>query len=269
MMMGNMARDGGHLILSAAEKEVLVANHPTSAPLFKKFFGTQEFLGGETRWCLWITDDEPPLAMAIEPIATRIAAVETMRLDSPAKTTNQYALIPHKFAQRCHQIGDAIIVPRTSSENRQYIPFGFLDDSCVISDSAQVIYGADFFVFALISSAMHMLWVRATSGKFETRIRYSAELSYNNFPVPSVSRTQRERLEFLALAIIEERERHPEKSLSLLYDPDTMPAALKEAHRQLDEAVDRCYRTRPFGSNEERLEHLFTRYEERLVAAIS
>lgn len=269
MMMGSMARDGGHLILSVPEKEAIEAAYPAAKRFFKKLYGTQEFLGGESRWCLWISDEDLPLAMSMDCIAQRIDAVRTMRLDSPAKTTNQYALIPHKFAQRCHQDGDAIIIPRTSSENRQYIPFGFLDDSCVITDSAQVIYGADFFIFALISSAMHMAWVRATSGKFETRIRYSAELSYNNFPTPTVSKAQRERLEFLGLAIIEERERHPEKSLSDLYDPESMPASLKEAHRQLDEAVERCYRARPFASDEERLEHLFTRYEERAVAAIS
>lgn len=135
----------------------------------------------------------------------------------------------------------------------------------MISDSAQAIYNAQPWVFGVISSKMHMVWVRAVCGSLETRIRYSSSLGYNTFPCPLLSANQKEELEQYVYRIIEERQAHSEKTLAQLYDPDKMPAGLREAHQGLDEAVERCYRSRPFGSDEERLAHLFKLYEEMLA----
>ena len=263
--MGNMARDGGHLILSVEEKEKIIHQYPKSESLFKKFYGAQEFLQGNERWCLRITDDLLSVAEKVDLIKSRINAVSNFRISSDAKTTQGYSSIPHKFAQRSYRNGSVIIVPRVSSERRQYIPFGYLDGSCIISDSAQAIYEADPYVFGIISSQMHMMWVRAVGGRLESRIRYSAEICYNTFPVPELTKNQKKNIAYHVYNVLDEREKHSEKKLAELYDPEIMPEGLREAHHNLDLAVERCYRSKPFTTDEERLAYLFRSYEEMVA----
>lgn len=267
MVMGNMARDGGNLILSAVEKGELLKKFPESTLFLRKFYGAQEFLNGTERWCLWISDEMADEARKIDPIQERIKNVYNFRITSEAKTTISYASIPHKFAQRSHKSGSVIIVPRVSSERRHYIPFGFLDENSIISDSAQAIYNAEPWIFGIISSCMHMVWVRSVCGSLETRIRYSSALGYNTFPIPPLTAKQKEEITRHVYTILEERENHSEKNIAQLYDPDKMPDGLKEAHRQLDLAVERCYRSKPFNSDEERLEYLFKLYEQMIAEA--
>ena len=188
------------------------------------------------------------------------------RIASRAKTTQQYGSIPHKFAQRSYVPGSVIIIPCHSSERREYIPFGFLDDGSIISNSSLVVYTAEPYIFALISSRMHMTWVSTIAGRLETRIRYSAELCYNTFPFPDISEAKKEILEEHVFNVLDEREAHPEKTIAQLYDPDKMPDGLKKAHHELDLAVEQCYRSRLFNSDEERLEYLFKLYEEMIEA---
>jgi len=155
-------------------------------------------------------------------------------------------------------------VPIVSSDLRDYIPCGFLDGSFIILNSAQVIYNADLHVFGILSSRIHTIWVKATSGQLETRIRYSSAICYNNFPLPEINKKQKEQIRSHVLNILSEREKYPEKTIAELYDSQKMPASLREAHRNLDAAIERCYRSKPFESDEERLEYLFKLYEDMI-----
>lgn len=260
MVFGNQARDGGNLFLTSDEREKLLCDYPESLPLIRTTLGTDELISGKDRYCLWIEDDQLELAKTIAPIAERINRVYEFRISSKAKTTNGYAKIPHKFAQRCHKEDESIIVPITSSERREYIPISFLPPGVVITNLAFAVYGAQPYVFGLLNSRLHQAWVRTVSGQLETRIRYAVELCYNTFPVPDLSDDQIASIEENAMDIIATREAHPGKTLEWLYDPDTMPADLRQAHHNLDDTVDRIYVGRSFKNDTERLEHLFKLY---------
>ena len=260
-VMGSMARDGGNLILDRAEKDQLLADYPQAKPLIRYLIGAQEFVRSERRWCLWIEDANLALAKSIPPVAQRIVQVYEFRMASTANTTNGYAAIPHQFAQRAHQDGSSVIIPSTTSERRPYIPMGYLDSGSVIPNSAQAIYHAEPWIFGVVSSRMHMTWVRTVAGRLKSDYRYSSSICYNNFPFPPVSAAQRQELNAAANEVLVERERHFPKTIAQLYDPDTMPPGLLAAHQALDTAVEKCYRTKPFTSDEERLEYLFALYE--------
>lgn len=265
MVIGSMARDGGNLILSRSERDFFITKYPNTISLIRKLYGSQEFIQGSERWCFWISDEQLNYASSIPEIKLRINNVFEFRTASTAKTTNGYANIPYKFAQRCDIESHAIIVPSTSSENREYIPIGFLESGTVITNSANAIYNAQPYLFSVLTSKMHNVWIRSIGGQLETRIRYSTEICYNTFPFPQISDKQKQELEKHAYNIISERERHSEKTLAELYDPEKMPDGLREAHRLNDLAVERCYRSRPFESDEERLEYLFKLYEQMIA----
>lgn len=264
MVMGSMARDGGNLILSNEEKEGLLLNYPLSVKFIRKLFGAQEFIQGKDRWCLWIEDEQLPLVENLPKVKERINNVYEFRKNSSAKTTIGYASIPHKFAQRGHKDTNSIIIPRVSSERREYIPIGYLNFDEIITDSANAIYDAEPWLFSILTSKIHMVWIRTVAGKLETRIRYSSSICYNTFPFPLISESKKSELTQHTLNILDERAKHSEKTLAQLYDPDKMPAGLREAHHQNDLAVERCYRSTPFGSDEERLEYLFKLYEKMI-----
>lgn len=266
MKLGNMAR-GKELIMHEDARDEIVAAYPQAEELLKPLFGTDEFVTSKPRWCLWIEDEQLALANSIAPIRKRIDAIRTFREKSTAKTTNEYAKIPHKFAQRCHENKPSILVPKTSSERREYIPIGYLDAGIVISDAAFAIYDASPMVFGILSSRIHGIWVRSIGGQLESRLRYSAEICYNTFPLPKRTSFQRKAIEVAALRILDRREQHSHMTVEELYDPDTMPPDLKAAHVALDEAVDKIFRSRPFTSDEDRLELLLALYEKTLETA--
>ncbi|MCI5211875.1 MAG: class I SAM-dependent DNA methyltransferase, partial [Candidatus Electrothrix sp. ATG2] len=253
-------------ILSKAEKDNLIARHPESEIFIKKYYGSQEFLKGIDRWCLWITDDNKHVAECIPELEKRIDAVKQIRLASKASETRKTAKWCHKFNQVQHEPSGAIIIPKVSSERRAYIPVGFLDNGCVISDLAFPIYDPPTYIFAVISSRMHMTWVRTVAGRLKTDYRYSSALCYNTFPFPDITDTQKTTLEDHVFQVLDEREQHPEKTMAQLYDPDKMPDGLRQAHHAMDLAVEKCYRSKPFASDEERLEYLFKLYEEMIRA---
>lgn len=200
--------------------------------------------------------------MAIPPIADRIGKVRAHREESDRPATQKLAEVPHRFAEIRHKNANAILIPKTSSERREYIPSGLVDQNVVISDLAFSISGGATWVFGIVSSKMHMAWSRAVAGGLETRIRYSSSICYNNFPLPRLDTVQKAELERHAEAILVTREHYPDKAIAWLYDPDTMPSELLATHRALDAAVDRCYRAKPFASDEERLEYLFSLFEQ-------
>jgi len=260
MNFGNMPNDGGGLILLRSEKDELLNQNPEAKIFIKKFLGSQEFIRGQERYCLWIEDKDLELALKIPFIKNRIEKVKKHRLASKDKGTNKLSHRSHQFRDR--NIGNSIIIPSVSSEARPYIPMGFLTKDIIISNLALSIYNAEPWIFAVLTSKMHMVWVRAVGGRLGTGLRYSVEICYNTFPFPEINDKRKQILKNHVFNIIAQRERYPEKTMAEIYDANKMPANLKQAHHDLDVAIDLCYRSKPFVSDEERLEHLFKLYEE-------
>lgn len=262
MNFGNMPNDGGGLILTEEEKEKLLNENPKSKKFVRLLLGAAEYIRGDKRYCLWIEDEDLKEAEKIPFIQKRIEITRKHRINSKDKGTNELANRSHQFRDRNVAKESQLIMPGVSSEKRDYIPSGYLGHEVVISNSALVIYDAEPHLFAVVNSKMHMVWVDAVGGKLETRYRYSAKLCYNTFPFPDITLKQKENLNLYVFAILDERARHPEKTMAQLYDPDKMPKGLRQAHEELDLAVEQCYRLQPFTSDTERLEYLFKMYEE-------
>lgn len=261
MIYGNKATDGGNLILENSEIKEFQRDNPGSELFLKKYVSGKDFLTGKFRWCLWITDKQLNKALGISGVKKRIEAVKEFRLNSKAESTVEFAKYPHKFRQITFTNSPSILIPLTSSVNRKYIPFGFVGDDTVVSNSSSVIYTEEPWVFGVLCSYMHMVWSKTVSGKLKSDIRYSKDLTYNNFPFPNISVQKRQEISRTSFRIIEEREKHSDKTLANLYDPKKMPQGLKKAHKANDEVIEKCYRSRPFESDEERLEYLFKLYE--------
>ena len=261
MTSGNKPLDGGNLVLSELEKTSLLDKYPESNVLLRRFIGSREFINSENRWCLWIDEKNLNLALSISPIKERLEKVRQFRAEGGNNARNKMHT-PHKFEFSNEPKISQIIVPRVSSERRHYIPIGFVDNNDVIADSAQVIFDAQPYVFGVVTSHIHMVWVRITAGRLKSDYRYSSFLSYHTFPIPKLSDSQKQAIEEHVYNVLSEREKHSEKTMAELYDPNKMPSGLREAHHNLDLAVERCYRSKPFTSDEERLEYLFKLYEE-------
>ena len=264
MSFGSMPNDQGFLLLSEEEKEDLVTENSNVTKYIKQFSGGAEFVKGIKKYCLWINDKTLQEALRISKIMERINNVEIHRLSSKREATQKLADTPHQFGEIRHKNTDSIIIPATSSEKRDYIPIGFLNGDTVISNSAMAIYDAEAWLFSVVTSRMHMVWVRAIGGKLKTDYRYSAKLCYNTFPFPNISIKQKENLNLYVFSILDERAKHSDKTMAWMYNPDTMPKGLKQAHQELDEAIEKCYRLQPFKNDTERLEYLFKLYEEML-----
>lgn len=266
MVFGSMPRDGGGLILSPDERAQMIDADPRSEEFIKRYMGSSEAINDGERYCLWITDRDASRARQITTIAGRLARVSGDRAESKASSTAAYASRPHRFVQISYKPTDSIIVPSVSSESREYIPMGYLDENTVISNAAFAVYDAEPWVFALLTSQMHMAWTRAVGGQLETRLRYSNTIVYNNFPVPPLSDAVKERLTEAALRILDVREYHCERTLAELYDREKMPDDLRAAHRAVDDLVDSIYSKKGYETDEERLSDLFTMYEEMTAA---
>jgi len=265
MYFGSMPNDGGHLLISENEYLDIKNKMPEALGYVKRILGGQEFIKSINRYCLWINADSVKSAQDISLIKSRIDSVQKYRNSSKRGATKKLASVPYRFGEVRHQETNSIIVPRVSSEKREYIPFGFLDKDSVITDSAQAIYNAEPWIFGVISSRMHMTWVRAVAGRLKTDYRYSSALCYNTFPIPQITQKQKDEITRHVYLILEERENNSEKTMAQLYDPQKMPKGLREAHHNLDLAIERCYRSKPFGSDEDRLEYLFKLYEQMIV----
>ena len=262
MNYGSMPRDGGNLILSETDLADLRNTDPQAEHFVKSYCGAKDFIEGNQRYCLWITDSQAQEAQESPWISSRLRAVSEYRQISDASSTAKYANRPHLFVQRAYRPTDSIIVPRVSSERRDYVPIGYLGPETVISDAANAIYDAEPWLFALLTSRMHMVWLRAVGGKMKTDYRYSNTLVYNNFPVPPLTDQVKEALTQRAFRVLDVREYHCEHTLAELYDADKMPENLRQAHADLDIVLDRIYRRRPFDSDEERLRLLFDLYRQ-------
>ena len=261
LSFGNMANDGGALLMDKYERDQLLNDYPQCSILIRKLLGALEFIRGIDKFCLWIDDEHKELAYSIEPIKNRIDKCEHNRLESDRAATNKLASIPFKFAEIRHKNTNSIIVPSVSSERREYIPMGYLNPRDIIVAPNFALYDAEMWLLGILTSKMHMAWVKAVGGRLKTDFRYSASLVYNTFPFPEISLNKRKIIEVLAEEVLLTRENHTEKTLAEMYDPDKMPADLCTAHHALDLAVDGCYQSTPFNNDEERLACLFKLYE--------
>lgn len=261
MRYGNKPTDGGHFLLDDDQYHAFIAKEPAAASVIRPFLSAKEFLNGQRRWVIWLDGVEPDLIRSLPLVAERVEAVRHFRMASVAASTRDY---PYHtlFRQITQPRSRFVLIPRHSSENREYIPMGFFTPEYIVADSSLSLPDATVYHFAILTSAIHMGWVRAVCGRLKSDYRYSKDIVYNNFPWPEqVSDEQRARIETLAQAVLDARAAHPNATLADLYDPNTMPPDLVKAHRDLDRAVDRLYRREGFETELERVEFLFEEYQ--------
>ena len=261
MFWGNKPTDGGFLIMEAEEAARLKRNHPGSARFLKSYYGSAEFIHGKPRACIWVEDTDVQAAQAIDALRDRFNNVRDFRASSKAKETRPAAAFPHRFRQIQGEPGTrSIIVPIHTSESRDYLPVGLLTADAVISNAAYALYDAEIWNLALVASRLHLVWIGTVCGKLKTDYRYSNTLGWNTFPVPQLTRAQKDELTQSAEEILLARERHFPATIAELYDPLSMPDDLRRAHEHNDQTLERIYIGRRFRNDTERLERLFELY---------
>jgi len=242
MNFGNQPRDGGHFVITTEERAEILAKEPALDKWLHPYIGAEEFIKGKERWCLWLKNASPMDIKNSKILHDKVDAVRNFRLASKAKTTNGYAKFPNQFAQ-ITQPDDAnfIIVPRVSSEKRKYVPMGFLDSQSISSDAVQIIPNATLYHFGILTSNVHMVWMRTVCGRLKSDYRYSKELVYNTFPWPQPTDVQKAKIEQTAQAILDVRAKYANCTMASLYDEASMPADLRTAHQKNDRAVWEAY----------------------------
>ena len=261
MTFGSKPVDGGNLLLSLSELLTLGLTEQELEKWVRPILGSDEFIGGRARYCLWINDDAAEEAMAHPTIGPRLQAVRTMRLASSKTPTQRGAAWPHRFDER-RQRGDesALVVAAISSENRDYLPCGLLPRGTIISNKCYALFNAPLWNMALIASRLHWVWIGAVCVRLEMRFSYSNTLGWNTFPLPTLTEKNKADLTRCAEDILLAREAHFPATIADLYDPDKMPADLRAAHERNDEVLERIYIGRRFRNDTERLEKLFELY---------
>ena len=264
MINGSIPADGGNLILNPDEKASLIAKEPQAKKWIRPFIGADDFINNLERYCLWLADCPPDQLRQMPLILQRVEAVRRMRLASQKMATQEKAKSASLFTENRQPIsGNYLAFPRTSSENRAYIPIGFISASTIAANDIQMVPEAGMYEFGILSSAMHMAWMRVTCGRLESRYRYSAKLTYNTFPWPQTQTDQQKQaIENAAQAVLDVRAKFPNASLADLYDPLTMPADLTKAHQKLDATVDAAYAKRKFTGDGDRVAFLFELYQQ-------
>lgn len=260
---GSMPNDAGHLLLSPDEKGELARKEPDAKPFLRRLMGSEEFINGIERWCLWLPDIRPDQLRRMPMVMERVEKVREARAGSKREATRELARFPTRFGEIRQPQGRYVAVPEVSSENRLYIPIGFLDPEVVATNKLYTIDGGSLFHFGVLQSAMHMAWTRGVCGRLESRIQYSAGIVYNNFPWPAnATEKHAKAIETAAKAILEVRAKHGKASLADLYDSLAMPEDLTKAHGVLDRAVDAAYGQKGFTSDADRVAFLLKLYGE-------
>lgn len=259
MFGGNIPRDRGNLLLSADEARELIDAHPEAKRLVRPILGSNEFINGLERYCLWISDQDAELAYSIPPVAARLADIREYRLHGSERGRAGLET-PYKFERTIVGRNQTIIVPSVSSERREYLPCGLLSPDVRVSNLALAIYDGPLWNMALIASRLHVVWIATVCGKLETRYRYSNTMGWNTFPVPPLTEQAKADLTRCAEDILLAREAHFPATIADLYDPETMPENLRHAHERNDEVLERIYIGRRFRNDTERLEKLFEMY---------
>lgn len=261
MVKGNQPSDGGYLCLSSQEKDEMISVAPSAARFIKRYLGAADYIQGKDRYCLWIADQWAEAARAITPINNRLKLVSEMRRNAQAPTTRPAHAWPHRFIQiqgtaRAH----SIIFPRISSERRSYLPVGILDDRAILSDQAFALYDGPLWNLSVGASRLHLVWIATVCGKMKTDLRYSNTMGWNTFPLPVFTEKMKCDLTRCAEDIVLAREAHFPATIADLYNPEAMPADLRDAHERNDEVLERIYIGRRFRNDTERLEKLFELY---------
>ena len=242
MIFGNQPRDGGYFILTEEEKDTILAKEPNLEKWIHPYMGAEEFIKGKKRYCLWLVNASPLDIKNSKILYEKVESVRKFREESKAKTTNGYAKVPHCFAQMTQPEGvDYLIVPSVSSERRKYIPIGFLDANTISSNAVQIVPNASLYHFGVLTSNVHMAWMRTVAGRLKSDYRYSKEIVYNTFPWCNPTEEQKKRIEQTAQAILDARAKYPECSLAILYDDTITPPELRKAHQANDRAVMQAY----------------------------
>ena len=261
MYWGNKPTDGGYLLMDYHERGALLGEFPGAEQHIRRYLGSAEFIRGQSRFCLWVEDDQLEDALAIEPLSVRFDLVRQFREESKAAETRPAAKYPHRFRQ-IQGVGNrsTIIVPAVSSERREYLPAGLLPSGSVVSNSAFAMLDTPSYVLSIITSKVHAVWVSTFCGKMKTDYRYSNTMGWNAFPLPPLTDQNKADLTHCAEEILLAREAHFPATIADLYDPDAMPEDLRAAHERNDEVLERIYIGRRFRNDTERLEKLFELY---------
>lgn len=260
---GSMPNDGGNFLFMDDEKTDFLKIEPKAEPYIKPMLSAREFLNNEKRWCLWLVGLSPDELRQLKEVNKRVEKVRKLRESSPREATQKLAVIPYLFGENRQPETDYVLIPRVSSENRKYIPFGFFSKNMIAGDTCLTIPGATLYDFGMLTSEMHMAWVKYTCGRLKSDYRYSNEVVYNNYPFPKdVSDKQKQKVEKAANAVLDARSNYPTSSLADMYHPLCMPPDLVKAHKELDKAVDLCYRPQAFTNERARIEFLFDLYSQ-------
>ena len=241
MIKGSSPVDGGYFFLDNEDKERVISENPSTIKMIRRFYGAREYIHNIPRWCLWLQGISPSDIKANHFVVERIKSVHEFRLNSTKAATQKYAEYPTRFMEMRQPTTDYILVPRHSSENRRYIPFGFMTPDAICGDANNMIPNATLYHFGILISNVHMAWMRTVCGRIKSDFRYSNDIVYNNFPWPDVTPAQKVRIEQTAQAILDARALYPEASLADLYDDLTMPPELRKAHQDNDRAVMEAY----------------------------
>jgi hypothetical protein len=241
---------------------------PGASALMRPLIGSQEYINGQKRWILRLADVDPKTLRGLPLVMDRISDVKKFRAKSKKPKTRELAGFPTAFEVTTVPIAPFLCIPEVSSERREYVPIGWQQPPTIPSNLIQVLLDADLSEFGVLTSRMHMAWLRNIGGRLKSDYRYSIGIVYNPFPWPDAEERDKVKVRALAQAVLDARAAHPGATLADLYDPDVMPADLRKAHHALDAAVDRLYRSAPFGGDRERVEHLFGLYE-KLIAPLA
>ena len=241
MVYGSKPTDGGYLFLTLQEKDELIKTYPQAESMIRRVYGASEFINNKERYCLWLVGQNPSTLRSIPPIISRIQLVKEFRQSSPKKQTQDSAERAMEFQEIRHNDNDYLLVPSVSSENRRYIPIGFIEGEVISTNANLIIPNATLYDFAILTSNVHMAWMRTVAGRLKSDYRYSAKIVYNNFPWPEVTDEQKEMISKTAQAILDARALYPDSSLADLYDELVMPVELRRAHQLNDKAVMEAY----------------------------
>ncbi len=264
LIIGSKPIDGGHYIFTAEEREAFLEEEPGAEAFMRPFVGAKEYLQGGRRWILALHDAPPGDLARLPKVRECIAAVRAYREASKSAPTQKLATTPTLYHVNVVPTAPFLAIPEVSSERREYAPIGWLEPPVIPSNKLRLLSDATLTDFALLTSDMHMAWMRQFGGRLESRYQYSVGVTYNTFPTPpgfAEGKANLSKLEPLAQTVLNARAAHPTATLADLYDPDLMPPDLRKAHRALDRAVDRLYRRKSFATERERVEHLFGLYE--------
>ena len=260
LIIGSKPIDGGHYIFTAKERTAFLDMEPAAESFLRPYIGAREYLQGGARWILALHNAEPNALKRLPRVRERVAAVRRYREASKSKPTQKLAETPTLYHVNVLPAAPFLVIPRASSERREYVPIGWMAPPTILSDAAFVLQDGTLTDFAVLTSAMHMAWLRHIGGRLKSDYRYSIGLVYNTFPMPPKG-VDLSKLEPLAQAVLDARSSHPGATLADIYDPDLMSPDLRRAHQAIDRAVDRLYRAKGFASEHERVEHLFMLYE--------